>query len=467
MFGRFFKRRSNRQRKGWPKKLLRGTIIELTDFEAHAHSVLHTDTLPTERVKGGLFTVLSFQYRSAIELMRYQPRKVGMVNHTGVINHLMPEDLFNLEQRYMIPRGKVKDSQFIRIHRTPPTNVLPQGTIIRVNPEYQEWYKSFTDDAIYHMRASHYEDYEMFKDGTIDESVKRTKYGYTDTDWRIDEAEFYRGLNHWTKTWFGGVPEYMKKRGGVANYLFSKDGPMGWNPEKRAGYRNTLEELLTIPSFYTTFLPHSQQMMFTNYERSSYSSPTPFPHKPRMKDKVSNWIRNKNAVFLVANSTNPSSSNALCGGIKQGSEDDVSYTTNASNWIQYLIPLSTKKGYQPYAGKGKYKYNHVNIDSLNLGFLIKYGMFEVIAYRPELMENPAYSYVFDKDDWRVKGDNETTSRRLVQEIIDDPSQIYAPLYHKDWMGADMRWSELPEYQVIGYYDEKGQNPYRGNPKLDD
>lgn len=208
-------------------------------------------------------------------------------------------------------------------------------------------------------------------------------------------------------------------------------------------------------------------MMFTKYERSSYSSPTPFPHKPRMKDKVSNWIRNKNAVFLVANSTNPNSFNALCGGKKQGSGDDVSYSTNSSNWTQYLIPLSTKKGYQPYAGKGKYKYNEIQIDSLNLGFLIKYGMFEVLSYRPELMENPAYSYIFDKEDWRVKGDNETASRQLVQEIIDNPSQIYAPLYHKDWMGAEYRWSELPEYQVIGYYDETGQNPYRGVPKLDD
>ena len=102
-------------------------------------------------------------------------------------------------------------------------NVLPQGTIIRVNPEYLKQYNNFTANAIYHLTANHYEDYEMFKDETIDESVKRTKYGYTDTDWRKTEAEFYYGLNHWTKTWFGGVPEYMKKRGGVANYLFSKD----------------------------------------------------------------------------------------------------------------------------------------------------------------------------------------------------------------------------------------------------
>jgi len=465
MFKRFFNKMKKPESKGWPKKLLLGTVVELNDFEAHAHSVLNTEQLPTEKVKGGLFTVISFQYKSAIELMRYQPRKVGMVNHTGVINHLMPEDLFNLEQRYMIPRGKVKDSQFVRIHQIPPTHVLPQGTIIRVNPEYQKWCKNFRDEAIYHMTANHYEDFELFNDETIDESVKKTKYGYTDTDWRVTEAKFYRGLNHWAKTWFGGVPEYMRKKGGVANYLFSKDGPMGWNPKKRASYRNSLEEILTIPMFYTTFLPYERQRLFTKHKKSDFM-PLPYPNKPIMKESASKWIRNTNAVFFVANSSSPMSNNALCWGIKEGSGDEVLYSTKVKNWVQHLIPLSTKKGYQPYLSDGQ-SYYGVQIETDKLGFLIKYGMFEVVSYKPELMGISAYGPVFAEESWRVKSDNENESRHLVQEIIDNPSQIYAPLYHKDWLGADMRWSELPQYQVISQYDETGKNPYRGIPILDD
>lgn len=504
VFRRIAKRFKERKKPRWPKELLIGTVVELKDFYGYDYSECFWERFEPTLIDGGLFTIVGANSEQLV-IMRYHPSHMGMINHIGAANHWTPPTVFNVEEQYMIPirhkhyisknekyypEGKgLTDSIFVRIHRAPSTRVLPQGTMIRVNPKYRSYWEHLQDTTPYHINENYYQGYLnwiLVKDA-LEEDEERKGFPYNASDYEKQQMKdkwvkwrrCVYSLGRWAKVWYGGVPLFMEKKGGLAEYLFGNretgqiDGMFGWNQRLRTSESRYREDLTRLHMFECPFIPHWRQSILRKAPRTSNASPIqhPPPLEYRNKD-MRKWMENMNCTFLVGNSSSLSDtpSTATLSQVKSSYDGESHWTTNIGT--QYLVPMKKAKNtYKPYKNNNKKRerdYHSLNFDSLTLGFFVQYGIFEVVDYRPELFKE---NRIIFGDRWKAKNDDETSKDFVSKMIptstnpIPDTSGLYAPIFYKDWMGEEgERWSKLPRYKVVGKFDPSRENPNRGMRK---
>ena len=475
VFRRIAKRFKERKKPRWPKELLIGTVVELNDFYGYDYSECFWERFEPTLIDGGLFTIVGANSEQLV-IMRYHPSHMGMINHIGAANHWTPPTVFNVEEQYMIPirpynipkkekyypEGKgLTDSIFVRIHRTPSMRVLPQGTMIRVNPNYRSYWEHLQDTTPYHINENYYQGYLnwiLVKDA-LEEDEERKGFPYNASDYekqRMKEKwlkwrKCVPSLERWANVWYGGVPLFMEKNGGLAEYLFAKDGMFGWNQRLRTSESRYREDLTRLHMFECPFIPHWRQSILKKPSRTSNASP--IQHPPSLEYRTTDmrkWMENKNCTFLVGNSSSLSDtpSTATLSQIKSSYDGESHWTTNMGT--QYLVPMKKEKNtYKPYKNNNKkreHHYHSLNFDETSKDFVSK---MIPTRYNPIPDTSGLYAPIFYKD-W-IGG----MKRMRVVKTIDNPSG-----YVDEWQP----WSKLPRYKVVGKFDPSSENPNRGMRK---
>ena len=465
---------NRKKKKGLPSKIYIGSLIEMRDFiglPVTYPSLIHQldeHRKGVSNVKGGLFTVES-GFMGGFVIQRYSPKKAGMINHSGIVNHLHSPDAkdigdCNLEERYVLSGYSTSAEwvgSFVGIVKDVSKGILPKGTLFKVNPDYIHWWRgirygvhpTFQDVLMRNTLnvAHNLLSNEMWSNPSATLATLDAPYShyFEQTDAWNHFVNLYWGATSDTMTWNdfksnapktveGQQVTMMFRHGWELSPATLPEGGM-WNPKHQYGK--------VFPSFFTydtkrhnkifkKFFPKIQPPNTSNLNHNAYE------HTWVVGSSCQIWGGNDKSIGLI-----PYISLKKIKG--QGYEIHLQGGPKSmpSSSEQIILPL--KKNRKPYI-----KDKTAVISALTpygLGWLVKMNIFEVVGYDLSVAENALKgNRYYDPDMARTSADANPTQAsdeniNLAYQVREHNFEgLYAPIRPHDIVD----YKDLPVLKVV-------------------
>ena len=382
---------------GLPSKIYIGSLIKMRDFKgwpANYSPYGENAEDKLTKVKGGLFTVES-GFNGGFVLQRYSPKKSGMINHSGIVNHLHTPDEHNiedcnLEERYTLTgygNTKYWVTSFVGVVKDVSKGILPKGTLLKVNPEYIKWWRKIRYGSDILRRDNFSIAWGLIGIHDFEEGGDEGGRGFSNEIEQTDAwnhfVNLYWGADSHTMDWldFLDCIPYLNEDGNKLTLMFRHEWELGpanlleggmWNKSHRYGS--------VFPSFYTYDSKRANKIF------------KKFLPKITMNDSSQEHFTND---WVIGSSCQVWGGNESIGlipyiSLKKDKESD-NYEVyleggpqmQPSSSEQLILPL--KKNRKPYI-----KDKSAVITALSpyaLGWLVKMKIFEVVGYDLSVAKN--------------------------------------------------------------------------------